>query len=173
MTLTNTPADELRSIPTKWMWVAVFFVIAVCNGLLTPWDSIRYLLEHKGLGDDGNSLIAFVAGYTLPLSVGFGVIVFLKLTGAESGISFPSQLFAAAVILYIAGEVARSLGLGLLPNYGVRPSVSVPGYARPLLIVLEAYFNTYGWPLMFSALAIGSASGIQVERWLHASNSST
>jgi hypothetical protein len=107
----------------------------------------------------------------VPLTAGFGIIVFLKLTSAERGLSGPMQFIAAAVILFLAGEGARGLGLGLLPDYKETASVNAAPYLKPLLVVLKAYFNSYGWALMVCALAIGSAAGIQAERWLHASDS--
>jgi hypothetical protein len=47
MTLTTTPADQLRGIPTKWIWAAAFFIVALFSGVFTPWDAIRYVLANQ------------------------------------------------------------------------------------------------------------------------------
>jgi hypothetical protein len=170
MGLTNTLADELRGIRISWIWGAAFFIVLIFGLGLTPWDAIQALVANRGVGDEGAKVLAFIAGYTLPLTVGFGIISFLALTGESYGFNGQAQFIGAAIILWITGEVARGLSLGLLPDYSNAFKISGPGYLRPLLIVLVAYLNRYGWPLMVCALAIGAAAGIQAERWLHAAN---
>ena len=160
-------ADEFRSIGMGWIWAITFFIVVVFGGILTPWEAIEHLISNQGLGEEGTNLLAFVAGYTLPLTAGFGVIAFLVVTGIRKKVNIGIQIVGAAVILWLAGEAARSLGLGLLPDYTGWVRISGYPYLRPLLIVLNAYFTTYGWALMICAFAIGCAIAFQVERWLH------
>ncbi len=160
-------ADEFRSIGMGWIWAITFFIVVVFGGILTPWEAIEHLIVNQGASEEGANLLAFVAGYTLPLTAGFSIIAFLVLTGIHKQFHYGVQLVGAAVILWLAGEAARSFGLGLLPDYTGWVRISGNPYLRPLLIVLNAYFITYGWALMVCALATGCAIAFQVERWLH------
>ena len=109
------------------------------------------------------SILAFVAGYTLPLTFGTGVISFLFLRGAYRGHGAMPMVVTAAIILAGSGWLAQALGLGLLPDYtGATGAGSGPW--RLLTFVLEAYLNSYGWALAISATAIGFAGGMHVER---------
>ena len=121
----------------------VFFVVAILCGILTPWD-VFYLVENQGVGDEGSSILAFVAGYTLPLTFGTGVIAFLFLRGAYRGHGAMPMVVTAAVILAGSGWLAQTLGLGLLPDYTSATGAG-SGPWRLLTFVLEAYLNSYGW----------------------------
>lgn len=159
-----TPAEQLRSVPPSAVWAATFAVVAVLGGFATPWETLQVLLKNRGAGEEGASLLAFVAGYTLPLTAGFGVLAFGILIGAYRGASPPAIGFTIGGVLFVAGLVSGYLGLGLLPDYtDVRPSG--PPYAAVPLMVLTAYLNSYGWSLMLCALAIGTAAAFQAERW--------
>jgi hypothetical protein len=160
-------ADQLRGIGMGLIWGIVFFIVVVFAGFGTPWEAIEHLLVNGGVGDEGANLLAFVAGFTLPLTLGFGVITFLVVTGAHRAYDWPWQLVGAAAILWLAGEASRLFGLGLLPDYTGWNRISGPPFLRPLAVVILAYFNTYGWALMISAVAIGAGGALQIERWLH------
>lgn len=172
----RTLADELRPIGMTPIWVVTFFVVAILGGFFTPWETIERLIASRGVGEEEAALLAFIAGYTLPLTVGFGVIAFVALTGVANNFHPGVVAFGAALILLLSGRVAGELGLGLLPDYerlpytaklarGPKPWPAQAGIF--LLATLEGYFNTYGWPLMICALFIGGAGAIQVERWFH------
>lgn len=159
-------ADELRGIGMGWIWSVALFVVFVFGGLLTPWEAVQYLLISQGVSEEGFWLLGFVIGYTLPLTVGFGLIALWILTGAGSEVNPWLQLGGATLILWLAGEVSRILGLGLPPGYRLWGGTG-PIYLRPLTIVLKAYFNTYGWSLMICALVLGFVVAVQIERWWH------
>jgi hypothetical protein len=126
---------------------------------------LLYLLENQGVGDEGSSILAFIAGYTLPLTCGTAVIAFLFLRGFYRGHGPMPVVATVAVILASSGWLAQALGLGLLPDYSGVTGAG-PGPWRLLTLVLEAYLNSYGWALAISATAIGFASGMHVERWV-------
>ena len=147
-------ADEIRDISMKWIWGGVFIIIAFFGVGLTPWDVIAHLIANKGMGEEGIGLVSFVAGYTLPLTAGFGIIALFVLTKNPNQSLIPFHAIVAAGILYLAGWVAAHLGLGLLPQYSRFTSEAVRPPLGPLFFVLQGYFNTYGWSLMICALAI-------------------
>jgi hypothetical protein len=155
-------ADEWPPIPMSWIWTLTIAVVAVFGGLWTPRETIEQLIMNR---EEGANFAAFVAGYTLPLTAGFGVIALLVRKGIHNEIPSAVALVGAAVILWLAGEAARLLGLGLLPDYtGLNVDLFDP--SRALQGVLKAYFNAYGRSLMVCAFAIGCTLAIQVERWL-------
>jgi hypothetical protein len=144
--------------------VAVLAVVLIVGGGLTPWDTLAFLIEEGGVGDRGASVIAFVAGYTLPLTAGIGLIAFLILSNRWPVTGTPAHLLLVAAILGGAGLVASSLGLGLLPDFTASIPQTGAWFMRPLGYVLNAYFNTYGWPLMICAAAIGIGAALHIER---------
>jgi hypothetical protein len=161
----RTLGDDLRSIDMKWVWIIVSVIVMLSIGF-TPWDVIINLIKNQGVGGDEASLVAFVAGYTFPLTSGFFVIVFLVLTGKYRQFSTPAQLVGAAGILALTGFFAHAFGLGLSPIY--KPlDFGGPLYFVIPRYVLTAYLNSYGIALMICALAIGSAAALQVERYLY------
>ncbi len=151
----------------KWVWMVVFLLVAIFGYGVTPWDAVRALLENQGISDEDAQLIAFVAGFTLPLTVGSGVCVYLFLQGTFRSWHPVGVGFAVAGILFGSGGVAAQLGLGLLPSYANNlPDAGGHPVARLLGWVVQGYFNTYGWPLMVCSLAIGVACALQVHAWL-------
>jgi hypothetical protein len=151
----------------KWVWIATFVVVALFGAAMTPWDVLRDLLANQGVSDEGGQLMAFVAGYTLPLTVGFGVCALLYLRGAHESADWRTVAVVAAGILFLAGAGAAELGLGLLPVYdNGLPSAGGHPALRFVLWVLTGYFNSYGWPLMVCALALGCAAAAQVHVWI-------
>ena len=160
-----TVADQLRKISMGWVWLFVFFIVAVCLGI-TPWEAIEHILRNQGPGDEGTQFLAFVFGYTLPLSVSFGLIAFFVLTGLNEKYSVEIQLGSAGVILFLAGVASQTFGLGLPPS-DVGTRISGPWFVAIPVYALSTYFNSYGFGLMISALALGVATALQVERWMH------
>jgi len=167
MQATDTLADQLRSVSMQVVWAIVFCVIIVALGVFSPLETIEYLLINRGIGDEGIGVIAFVAGYTLPLACGFGALAFLYLTGINRDWGLSGQVGCATLVLFVAGELARALSLGLAPDYHGAIDTHISGYFKPLAIVLAAYLNAYGLPLVACALAIGTAGAMHVERWVN------
>ena len=169
MSTTLTVADQLRQIPMGIIWRITFVVVGVGAGLFTSWQDIGvHLIQNQGVGDEGAALLGFVAGYTLPLFVGFFILAFLAIKESDfSRYGWPVLVLALAFILWVCGEAARALGLGLLPDYTYVALGEWPAQLRPLGYVLTAYFNSYGFGLMLCALALGVALAVQVERWVH------
>jgi hypothetical protein len=162
----KTPADELRSVSMGAVWGGAFVVVVILCGIFTPWDALLYLLENQGVGDEGASLLAFVAGYTLPLTFGSAVIAFLFLRGFFRGGGAVAVALTTAIVLAGSGWLAQALGLGLLPDYSGASWGDASGPWGLLGLVLEAYLNSYGWALALSAVVIGLACAIHVERWV-------
>lgn len=160
-----TAGESSRSLNMAWIWAAVLFVVAVVNGLLTPWDAIKTIIQDQGVGDEGAGLIAFAAGYTLPLTAGTVLLTYLGLRGAHRERSGPTVLIFVGAVFLVAGLLSSTLGLGLAPDLSIRPR-SAPPYVSLPLWALEAYFNRYGWPLMITGLVIGGAFGLQLYRWI-------
>jgi hypothetical protein len=149
------------------VWSVVAFVVIVVGGFATPWDTIQTLLENRGPTDEQAQIVAFVAGYTLPLTAATFGLVFAWLAGWFEDVEWPWHLVIIGVVLFIAGALARELGLGLLPDYaGVTPHG--PPYVAIPLFALEGYFNAYGSPLMLSAGAIGAGAALQARKWMQA-----
>jgi len=157
----------------RWVWLGVFILAALMLGRFdSGWDALHHVIEEHGkLSDDDVSWLGFIAGYTLPLTVGFGVAVLIGLRGGFDKMSMPGVLLSIAAILFIAGAVAQAAGLGLLPSYALK-APSGPFYISALRWVLQGYFNTYGWPLMVAAAAIGSAAALHVHVVLEEKSSS-
>jgi hypothetical protein len=161
-----TGSSGLNLSHMKYIWSVVFFIVAVFGFGITEWDAIGQLIESKGVGDEQVNLLAFVAGYALPLTAGVAVIMLLALRGAFNGASANAMVLSAGVILWLSGLAASYLGLGLLPNYDLAQAGSGPLPGRLLVWSLTAYFNTYGWPLVISAIAIGCGVGMHIEAYL-------
>jgi hypothetical protein len=163
----STPADELRGLNMAAVWGVVAFIVAVFGLGVQPWDALERALANHGPNEEEKTLIAFVAGYTLPLTGGVAVLTFAWLSGAARNVTPQTALVVGALTLIGAGLVAKELGLGLLPSTEFKP-VNGPIYVALPGDVLQAYFNSYGFPLMICSVAIGAASAVQVERWAHA-----
>ena len=162
--MNKTLADKFRHINTVWIWSVVVFIVLTVGGIGTPWETIQSLLENQGPTDEQSRLLAFVAGYTLPLTFGFGLVVFLQITGQMSNWSWYSVCGITAVILIAAGLVASYLGLGLVPDFSAARMRGGPLPIMLLVWVSEAYLFSYGWTLVLCSLAIGAASAIHTER---------
>jgi hypothetical protein len=57
----KTPADELRFVSMGAVWGGAFAMVVILCGIFTPWDALLYLLENQGAGDEGASVLAFIA----------------------------------------------------------------------------------------------------------------
>ncbi len=147
------------------VWFITFIVVALCSGLLTPWEIIERAAKNRSVDQEAASVLGFIAMYTLPLSAGFTAIALILLRRLNANWNWQSQVLVPAVILGGTGWVAGELGLNvLLPDY----TQGVPftaGPLTPLVAVLYAYFHPYGLGLMFCALAIGIAAALQLDRW--------
>ena len=160
-----TPADALRGINMRWIWITTFIVVVVILRVLDPLQAVEYLLENQGIGDAGARAISYVAGFTLPLTVGFFAIWLIVLMGLNRGHSWEKQSIGAAAILYASGLCAGQLGLGLQPIYPGQLASGSPWFTIPIY-VLTGYLTSYGIELLVCALTISAAAALQVERWL-------
>lgn len=153
----------------KWVWGGVLAIVLLFGAGLTEWEVLRRLLDSGGTVDEeGASLIAFIAGYTLPLTAGAAFAALLFLRGAFASMEHPAgPLLIIAGILFCAGLLAAYFGLGLLPEYEYKLP-SGPPYVSIPLWVLQGYFNTYGWTLMICAFAIGIAIALHIDAWYRA-----
>jgi hypothetical protein len=165
-------ANDLGRTGMQVLWGVTFLVVAVFGFAVTPWEAIAYLLESGGVDSDGAALIGFAAGFTLPLTAGFFIITLAVLTDSVPPMHPWVALGVAAGILWLCGEAARYFGLGLTPDYKTYWAPGPPQF-RPITVVLQAYFNSYGWPLMLCALAIGVTGALQLARVLHPATSDT
>jgi hypothetical protein len=161
----SVPADDVREISMGAVWGAAFFVVAVVGGVLTPWDALADLLVNQGVSDEGSELLAFVAGFTLPLAAGTAIIAFAALRGLYRDMPAPAVAAVAAGVLAATGYLSGELGLGLAPDLGTH--VEGGGIYAPLVWTISAYLSTYGWSLMICGIAIGIAVALQVERWTY------
>lgn len=161
----ETPASDTNEVNMTIVWSIVAFVVVVIGGFATPWDTIATLLENAGPSDEQQTILAFVAGYTLPLTIATGGLVYAALEGWFDDVVWPWHLVIGGGVLFVAGIAAQVFGLGALPQYahdfpGGPPYVSLP------LWVVQGYFNSYGGALMISSVAIGTGSALQLRDWL-------
>jgi hypothetical protein len=167
MSSQSLPGDELgiELGHMKWVWIGVFLIVAIFGVGVTPWEAIRSLLESGGgVGEEQAGLIAFVGGYTAPLTVGTGVAALLWLRGAFKSWTGPWPIVGVAGILAAAGIGAAYLGLGLLPVFDPGLPPGPPWVSLPIW-VFRGYFNSYGWTLMICAVAIGLALALHADAY--------
>ncbi len=164
--------DELgvTSQTIKWVWAATFAIVVLTLGVMGPWETLASVLENQGVGEDEATVLAFVAGYTLPLCLGASACTLLLLRGVHEGKDARGVAVCGALILAAAGFIASELGLGLLPSYESRPPGAPPYIFIPLLVI-GAYVNSYGWQLMVAGVAIGVAIAAQIDVWIRESRS--
>jgi hypothetical protein len=99
----------------------VFATVAIFGGFMTEWEVLETLIANQGVGDEGVELIAFVGGYTFPLTLGLGVVFLGLLRNVHEGHDPPWVLLGAALVVAAAGAIASEVGLGLLPSTSVTP----------------------------------------------------
>lgn len=160
------PADDFRDISMSWIWIAVFAVVAIFGGFLTPWETINQLLQSRGVGEQEAVLIGFVAGYTLPLTAGLAILAWIFLTGAGKGWSPQVTGAAIAAVLVVTGIASAYLGLGQLPEFGAYRASGPWWFAIPAY-VFQGYVNEYGWSLTIASAAIAIGIALHVERWTY------
>lgn len=161
------PADEFRAISMSWIWIGVFAAVAIFGGFLTPWETLTQLLQSRGVGEQEAALLGFVAGYTLPLTAGVAILVWIFLTGAGKGWSPQVTGVAIAAVLVVTGAASATLGLGQLPEFDTTYRASGPWWVAIPGYVLQGYVNAYGWPLTLASAAIAIGIALQVERWAY------
>jgi hypothetical protein len=163
----ETPAqgNDATEVNMTVVWSIVAFVVIVIGGLATPWDTITTLLENGGPSDEQQSILAFVAGYTFPLTIATAGLVYAALDGWFDEVVWPWHLVIGGVVLFVAGVAAQEFGLGLLPRYTLHVPGGPPYISLPLW-VLQGYFNSYGGALMVSSVAIGAGSALQLREWV-------
>lgn len=165
----RTNGDELRGISSGLIWGITFVVVAICAFGFEPVETLRHIIESRGVGADEATLLGFVAGLTLPLTLAIGIIAFLVLSQAPGTTDQLKLITISAVLLFGAAFIARKAQLGL-PLDDLVASGSPP---QVLVRTLFMYLSSYGFPLMLSSVTIGAACGIQAERLHHSVNSSS
>lgn len=160
---TPTAPSPAADVNMTLVWSGVVFVVFVFGGLATPWHVIGELIANQGPSEEQATVVAFVAGYTLPLTVATFGLVYAAMAGWFDDVEPPMIGVIVGVVLIVAGIAANEFGLGLLPDFSTAtvhgpPYIAIPAFA------LEGYFNTYGWALMLSSGAIGSAAALHVAK---------
>src|SRR5689334_8238654 len=87
-----TIADYLRSIKMSWIWTAVFLIVVFLLGVLKPAQTLEYLIENKGMGEAGETVLGMIAGYTFPMTLGFTIIMFYLVSGKELSLNPQGKL---------------------------------------------------------------------------------
>ncbi|AXH95435.1 hypothetical protein [Ornithinimicrobium avium] len=165
---TPAPAPLLASVSSRMsiVWpVAVLAALVVGYGL-DPITEITAMLMEQGVTDAQAAATAFAAGVTLPVVVGTAATVLLVGSGALERMEGLNQVLAVTGIFAVTGLGSMLLGLGLAPDFAGTDTVSGPPYVALPLFVLRSYLSSYGFPLLMVGLALGTATGLQVYRWL-------
>ena len=160
---TPTAPSPTADVNMTLVWSGVVLVVFVFGGLATPWEVITELIANRGPSEGQASVVAFVAGYTLPLTAATFGLVYAAMAGAFRGVDPRAVAAIVGVVLIVAGIAANAIGLGLLPDYSAVTYHGPPYFAIPAF-ALEGYFNAYGWALMLSSGAIGSAAALHVAK---------
>lgn len=148
-----------------WAWGGTAVVILVFGVGVTDWQTIVYEL----LGGNTAEIVAFTAGYTLPLTIGIGLSfgLLLALFRSEQQVNPLGVIALICGILIGAGLASSYFGLGLAPQFDWALGGGGPWYIRMPTMVLAGYFSTYGWALMVCSLAIGVTAVLHVDYWRH------
>lgn len=154
----TTPVLDRKQL--RWAWVATALIVLIFGYGITDWTEIA-----ETLAEGTAEVLAFTAGYTLPLTAGTGVSTGLILYNRRSPNPMDDSALLAlvGVILIAAGLAASYLGLGLAPEFTWVPNA--PLYIALPLMALMGYFNSYGWPLMLCSAAIGITSALHLDYW--------
>lgn len=150
--------------PMEVIWVGAFVFVAIVGGFMTPWDAITHVIENQGVGDDGASVLGFVAGLTFPLALAAMVLSLLAIHGAHKDATPFATGAVITAVLVAAGLLAEAIGLGQLPEYSMTPIGGPPYVAYPLM-ALRGYVNAYGTALTLSSVVVGVAAALQLESW--------
>ena len=161
----STPEAPSPEVNMTVVWSIVTVVVVGLCGFATPWDTIQTLLENGGPSDEQKDIVAFVAGYTLPLTAATFGLVYAALAGWFDEVEPPWHFVIVGGVLIGAGLLARELGLGLLPDY-TGATFHGPPYVAIPLYAFEGYFNSYGWTLMVCSGSIGVGAALQARKSL-------
>ncbi|MEA3035067.1 MAG: hypothetical protein QOH04_826 [Sphingomonadales bacterium] len=141
------------------MWWGVAAVVLVFGGIFAESAHRDVVWGNVFKGRD--ELLLAIAMYTLPLTLGFGLIALLAVGLIGSGKGNPYAFCTGGfIIFWICGKFASFSGLGIPPD---QRGFSMEGGAyRMFLSAFQAYLTNYGWPLTVCAFAIGVAGGVHV-----------
>ena len=95
--MTAEPSSLFNGKQMRWAWIATTLIVLIFGYGITDWEGIAAGLH------EGRSMVAFVAGYTLPLTVGTGVSMGLLLYNHRAGIGIEGRY----LLLCIAGILNR------------------------------------------------------------------
>lgn len=147
--------------PMTWVWAAAAFCTLIFGYLVTPWEALQVLAEVQ----DIQTLMWEAAGYTLPAVIATIASFFAFRNGLEgwNGVAVSVALF------FFAALICNFLELGLPVD------LNTPSYIRMgshldfvifVWVVASGYINSWGFGLFLTAIAIGTAAGMQLENWL-------
>ena len=148
--------ESIRKINHTYVWIAVAVAVLILAYGMTPWDAIASVIATKGVDDEKASLIGFVAGYTLPLFVGFTIIGFIWILGLGKDMHPYAAWIGMAVILFLTGAIAHELGLSQLPVPDPTGTAGVHPLMRPLAAMLQGYVNQYGSSLVLASAVVAA-----------------
>jgi len=107
-----------------FVWGAAVLVVLVFGGFAQPAEALGDVLA-SGVNERSAAVLGFVAGFTLPLTVGVAIMTLTALTGAARP---RPLLFWGALGLAALGWLSSELRLGLPPTFSGRIR---PGSRRP------------------------------------------
>lgn len=160
MTEELTLTDFYRGIPVKRIWAAVFAIVIVFGGIFAGATGRRLIAENALGGPD--DILQAAALYTFPLTLAVFLITLLFMTlsyrlqnqdGQSTYGGIVLFTVVSAAILWGAGQLAKLVGVGLLPDEQVFTIHG--GWPKVLLSAFKAYLNAYGWPLAVCGVALG------------------
>jgi hypothetical protein len=148
------------------IWALASVIVLVFGLGADPWDAARDALKNQGASEDSKSVMAYVAGYTLPFTAAMTGLTLAWLLGAAKGKGPWAVGGVITLALWGSAVAAADLGLGLLPSSAFEP-VNGPWFIAFPADAFRSYGASYGGPLMVCSLAISVAAAIQFERWTH------
>ncbi len=163
----KTLADELRGIDMKVIWGVVFGVVALFGGQTIVQILSEFLSNQGGLGGEGIGFLFLKAVETFALTAGVACIAYFLMTGRHRNKNSNELMLWGAGILIGTALLGALLGVGLLPDFSRASQGGGYPLFRLLSAVISAYAATHSFAQIISALLIGSALALQIERSLH------
>jgi len=158
--LDSNTVSAIRRVRLVYFWAAAAAATGYLVASATVLETVRTALGGMPDPDDWIEMY-FVGSLTLPLTLSIATIVYMLINVP------PMESSAATFGLFGAILV----GAGLLSTYLVSFAIPVeftplPGhpYYSWLLVAVQAYASAYGWSFFISAIVIGSAIGLSVDR---------
>jgi hypothetical protein len=148
----------------KYCWLVAFLVTAIVGYGFTPWDAIRHVITHGGVGDEGVVLIAVAAAFTFPATLGF-TLLFTIVDRGWLPINTPGRVATITGIFVAAAAISEALGGRLLDAPPSGSPTTGNAMLRVPQLVFNSYLSTFGWALLFTALIVGLATAATISVW--------